>query len=561
MKKKLLVLILLPLFIFLFVNQSISTNIQDNNEVNIKILDKKIKTIIPGTSFVGVNWFDDNPVFRPLFTSKNNMSKLGEAFKKHNINLIRYPGGHNILTFFWDVNAENVQTALSKLSCEDVWVFHKKKLKNSDKLHYKDFLIFCRKYNIKATMQVNTQWYFDKNSNEMLPLKVYKRFPNGKKNRYSGKVDWQLVNKAAEYAAEQVKWTKDNGYLDTIKYWELGNEEYNAYHLGAGYTGEEYAKVSAIFIQKMKQVNTDIKFILTNAVVDPELVKNDTKWIRIQNDWTKKILKTPELLKYKDDIIALSNHNYPTGKTRKDKSFETFVDHVYNYKNLNINNLIRAHANISKNTKFANKDIFINEFNAHWFDSPNAHTWAAAMANSNFIMSCANTPECAHMDYHVLMHLNGCYSGTNENKGFGLFHFAKDFSIPIIPYPDATAISFLNSYLHGEILDTISDNEFVYTTASRKNNYVYVFVLNKKNEHTVSFDLAELPNTNYIENKTLGLGIPIDFTTMKLGAYCHNPEEIKLLNVLDNKLQVNKTGNGYKVNLPKDTLSVFVFKN
>jgi len=554
--KKFIVISILLLFCLLTFKLTVFSK---NNTVNIEVTNTVIKKIIPDMDFVGVNWPDDNPVFRRLFSSKKNIYELGKTLNQNNIKTIRYPGGHNVLTFFWDVPIENINAALIKIPPKERSLVYRKKLRNSDKLQFADFLKFCKQHNLNAVIQVNTQWIFDKANNEMLPLKEYERNKENHKIWKTGKINWERVDKAAKYAARQVAWTKQHGYFDLIKYWELGNEEYNKYNLGAGYTGEEYARVAAKFIDAMTKTDPDIKFVLTNEVIKPKQGVYSKYYKR--NDWTKAVLSSPVLKKYRDKIAAVSNHSYPTGKTSKDKSEDAFIDHVYNYNFSDFAKTIQYHQSILKEANFPEKDIFINEFNTHSFNNPNAHTWMAAIANANLIMTCANTPACAHMDYHNLLHYYGCYKGTNENKGFGMIHFAPDFTFPFILYPDANAIGLLNTYLKGSVLKIAvnSPDNLFYAVATVYKNFIYLIILNKKTERIANLNLSGFSDIKYSGGKVLGMYVPLDFTPIKKGDSCVSPSEIKILNVLDYNLDTKESQNNYKLLLPKNTLSVFIF--
>ena len=70
------------------------------------------------------------------------------------------------------------------------------------------------------------------------------------------------VQQAAHYAAEWVRYVKEQGY--DVKYWEIGNEHYGSWE--AGYvveddtlSGTEYGRDACVFIDSMKAANPDIK--------------------------------------------------------------------------------------------------------------------------------------------------------------------------------------------------------------------------------------------------------------------------------------------------------------
>lgn len=526
----------------------------------VEITNIKVKSLIADHSFVGVNWFDDNPVFRALLTNPSHLNQLGEILKKNNIDMIRYPGGHNVWTIFWDIPTEKIYTALSKLPKSDIALIYKTTLTKSDRLNFFDFLKFCKKNNIKATIQVNTQLFFDSEKNEIIPLKSYKRDQNDKKIKDSGLVNWNLVDKAAQYAAEEVKWVRENGFSDVVEYWELGNEEYNRFHLGAGYTGDEYAKVAAKFIQEMQKNDSTIKLILTNSavVVNPLINPQKLKYL-VLNDWTKQILNNSELKKNQNSVFAVSNHIYRKGNIDKNSSFVDFMNYVLQGRNLNIEDSIRLHLSILGQSNFPSRKIFINEFNSHSYENMYAHTWLAGLANAEVILSCANTLSCDHMDYHNLLHMYGCYNGINQNQGFGLIHYARELTNPFIVYPDAVVISILNQYLKGDILKSSSSTNDLIPLVINNGQHIVVFLLNKKANRSIDLDFLGFNKIQFLQSKTVGVNVPLDFTNIARFDSCKNPAEFKILNTLQNVIVISPQNGNFSVKLPANTLSLLVF--
>lgn len=518
---------------------------QENNVVNIE--NTKIKKIIPDNSFVGVVWAHSVKYDRDIFPNPDVMESLAQALKNSNIDIIRYPGGVNATRYFWDVSNKDAFNAFYDYTKYRGFRY----LVPEDYLDFPSFIKFCNKYGIKSTVQVNPHTYFDTKSMKILDIKKCERGVNNKKIDGTCEIDWQLVNKAADYAAAQVDWVKKNGYLDSVKYWEIGNEDYTFGNYISNYSGEEYGKVASIFIKKMTAVDPSIKIILTNYVQST---------IPSLNEWSKKVLKFPDLIKLKDNVFAVSNHIYTPGKSSGNHSYEVFRDNIYNNPELNLNERLNLHKSILSSAGYENKKIFINEFNSGWMTNPYIHTWLGAIGDAKMILTCANNPSCGHMDFHEIIYNSTDDYGNYDNKGFGLLHFAKDPPQTFIRNIESYIIELLNKNLKGTIIKTTLGNDNLFAVSLVDNNILRIILLNTEKQNCINFNFSGFSNLQYIKNESLGINVPEKFTVMDTGEPSFSPSEIRVLNILNDAIKVDYKAGKYTANLPANTLTVLFFK-
>lgn len=556
-------LLFIGLIIALKCNSQDENNCQQNTNkkyINIIVHNSIIKKINTDNNFIGVNFFGDSALNSYFFKSPLSFQKLGKLLNKLHIDSIRYPSGMDVVVAFWDVPYMDILEAIKKLPQWERGFHADRHFRADSRIDFFTFIKFCKDNNLKTTIQVNTHSIFDKKDREIILLKSYDRDIRGYRIWNTGvmnKENWKLVDKAADYAAAQVKWVKDNGYSDTVKYWELGNEEYSKSFLNAAYTGAEYGKVAAIFIKKMKAVDPNIKILITGFAVPPGS-KNLSKGLDVDflNDWTEQLLNTPELKQCKNDVYAITSHIYCWANSKEDNTYSIFRNNILNNSNLNTEERNDYQEKMLKNAGFFHTKIFMNEFNPNYMENPYSHTWLGALGTGKMILSCANNKDCEHGDYHALMHHFG-----GINKGFGAIHFAALFPYdPFICYPVTSIISLLNENLHGNIIKADFDKSDIFVTAVQDKNYVKVIILNMEKDRKTAIDLNEFPDLKYLENKSVGINIPEDFTVMDTNDDFSNPAEVRVINTLDNALEVKFINNKYQVNLPANTLSVIKFQ-
>lgn len=525
------------------------SKVQSQDIGTIEVYNSPIKDINPEHSFVGLVWAEGMSHYRPIYSGGANLNALGRAIKETNIDIIRYPGGKNVHALFWDVSKSELDTALFK--CREHGFSFKPANNSHEKLNFFDFMAFCRRHGLKVQLQVNIHNYLDKKNKELLLLKRYETDATGQNIISTGKLDMKLVELAAKSAANQVKWVKDNGYSGIVKYWELGNEDYCFERFMSGYSGEEYAKVSAVFIKEMKAVDPSVKIVLTN-IVDEITGKH--------NKWSETVLNSPDLKEYKDSVYAISNHIYGWGKTHGNRTYEAFEDKIVNSQANDMTKRLDLHGNIIQKSNMQGKKIFVNEFNQAFMTNPYIHSWLGALGNAEMVLSCLNSPYCEHLDYHQMM-LSWCdKNDVYTNGGFGLYHFAKYFQTPVIKYSQAYAISLLNEAIKGQALRTDFVKQGIFASTVKDKDEIRVILVNKGQNRTINLKLNDFKNINYIGNRSLGIDVPEKHCAIETGDSCSNPEEVKIINVLENEVKVRGANNNYTVLAPKNTIIVINFR-
>ena len=339
-----------------------------NDAAEIKVINKATKNISDKSSFIGVNWLETPATnnSRKIYHD-DNLDKLATALHSINVDSIRYPSGYHVGNFFWDVPEKDVLEALSKPLHGNNPSRYLKYFTPADFLDFYRFIAFCKRNNLKATIQLNTHKYYDKQTKEIYYLKDYKIDSNNKRIWNTGILNNERLNKAADYAAQLVKWVKDNGYSDTVQYWELGNEDYvkdNPYQ--AYYTGDEYAQVAFSFINKIKKINPDAKILLTNYSI-PDI--NPSKYENSLYKWHFDLLTNKNLQKINNQIYAVTSHIYTYSETDPQNEPESYQNSIYNNQLLDVKNKLQNHENLLSKYGFQNKKIIMNEFNASNFKS------------------------------------------------------------------------------------------------------------------------------------------------------------------------------------------------
>lgn len=567
MKKNILLIILLIFSVF-----SPAILLKASNNIDISTIDVQ-NTIIKKTkvahSFIGVNWhadnaYDDSNGYKSyneyIFTDPALLKTFVNVLKDTKIEHIRYPGGENVAHYFWDVSNEKIYEARKKWNAEDNSIRYKKNFKASNRLDFSSFLKFCKDNQITTTVQVNPHTYFDKESTRIIPLKSYERDNQNNRIWETGKVNWKLAEESAKSAAKQVAWAKNNGCSKTVAYWEIGNEEMVKVPLSPVYTGEEYGKVAALFIKEMKNVDPSIKIILTGAARPAKSFEKVCDEELPSNKWGTAVLNYPEMQKYKNSLYAVSAHTYPKGITKKDLSYAAYAKNIFTNPDLDLRNRLNFHAKQLKDSGYLNTLIFLNEFNVNSYNTPYARTWLGAIGNAKIIMSCANVSSCEHVDYFQLFSDSWKSSDEYSNQGYGVFHLAKDFEKPLLYQPIAKVIKILNENIKSEVLQADFSDKNLEIVSSVEKDIVRVVVLNKEKSQKVELKFTGFDKLEYLGNKSLGINVPETFTIIDARDSRSNPSEIRMLNIIDNAITVSANKNLYKITLPKNTLSVFMFK-
>lgn len=549
---------LLSLLIFILVNiifiSAFKTD--ENNFLSVKINNTIIKKLPEDQSFIGANWTDDIEITRYIFNDNQYLTDYVKTLKETGINIFRNPGGLPMIFLFWDVPQKELLQVLRNMPEKKRGWFGRYGSQPQDTMNFPTYMEFCKKNRFKTTILVNAHNYYDKNKKEILPLKTYQINQWGNRIKPTGTVNWALVDKAADYAANQVKWVKEHDYNNQVKYWEIGNEDYSDFIMNCGYTGNEYGKVAAVFIKKMTSINPSIKIIITNFVVDPvSSYELENGHLEDLNFWTKDVLS--ELTPYKNNLYAVSNHIYHMANTDVDLSYENFYKKMTRNRYSDVEKRLNCHKKILNEVGFNNTKIIVNEFNANNDRNPYCHTWMAAIGNAKMIMAFANSPYVDHADFHQLLS-NGA-EGIYTPSGFALLNFAKDADTPFIKYPVAYVIKLFNENLKNNILESKFDSNNIYVTSSKDNKNLNVILVNKDKKQTVNLDLTDFQNINYQENSSLGTNIPEKLLVIEKGEEQSCPSEVKLLNELKNAISIKKLNGKYMIEIPANTIAVLKF--
>lgn len=565
MLKKLSAVIFIVFIAVFILNYNAQSSVEE--AVTITVKNNPIKKLLPEHNFVGVCWHGDSyksdNINKIIFSDPEKLEKFINFFKKLNIDVIRYPGSADSANYYWDVSNEDIFKAWKQWSIKDPDVKYYSFSIPTGRVGLKDFLEFCKKANIKPIIQVNTHNYFDKKNNEIIRLKDYDRDSTGKRNWKNGRVNWLLVDKAAESAGRQVKWVKENSYSNVVGYWELGNEELIRDPESAAFTGKEYGLIAAKFIKTMKTANPDIKILLTGDARPSITNKYPDLYIthEFRNKWMNEVLQTNQLKDNNKNIFGVTQHTYFVNGIKDNLTdFKTYYDHIIKNPELDAGNRYEFHTNMLKANGYTDKKLFITEFNTNYDKNIWSHSWIAALGPAQVVLSGLNSPSCYHMDYFRLT--KEFYKDPREypNMGLGLMHYADDFPDPFIIYPVGNVIGLLNSAIKGKVLETGFDFNKTPSGVVQDDDLIKVIVLNKDKKRTVNIDLNSFPSFKFIKSESLGIGVSGDFRPIETGVNPVNPPEVKQLNILNNRITVKKDGSFFTAVMEPNIIAVITFK-
>jgi hypothetical protein len=553
MKKNTLIVLLSILFFLAFWISANSEPYKEPVSSNIiTVKNQALKALPQEYNFVGVNWFDYFCQNRLFLKDKFELNELGTALKNYNIDFIRYPGGLNVLSYYWDIPNDKKLAALRKLPKSEQSYITEPYMSADDEMNFPSLMEFSKQHNLKSTIQINIHSYYDKQKNEILFLKKHKYNAEGKRIQNSGIIDWTLVEKSAKSAAEQVKWVKENGYSDYVKLWEMGNEDYvfNMF-LNCGYTGEEYAKICAIFMREMLKADPNIKFMLTSVTYPQNYIEVNIWFTDFLNKWTNSVISSKELQPYKNNIYSFSRHIYGL-ETKKDASFSEFLESNLNENMSKFENLLAHHVKKMNEAGFQNRAIFVNEFNVNNFQNKYMHNWLSALNLAKLILIFSKSPNVEHIDYHNLLHQWG-----NISHGYGLFNYAKDFEgMKFLPYPAASVISFMNQNIKGEVVQTNSPVKDIYVSASKPDkNTLNIILVNKSIARNINIKLDAFNGYKYKSNSSLGANLPYSFESFEKNDDRSNPTEVRLINKITNGIAVSQhSSSDLTLEIPKNSI-------
>lgn len=548
-----------------------------------------IKNLPEKYNFVGANvgidafWSQNSPI--STLRSRNQLEGLFAFSKKYRINHLRYPSGLYCAYLFWDVAWINNFNALnnwnaSELSAHNYYPVDMRTRNNPDNfLNITEFLNFCKANLIKVTMQLNTHTYYDHSTGVISKIKPDRWLTPTTKDPFNGTVDWTKAQYMANYAARFVQWTKDNGYFDTIEYWEIGNEEYAGTLCNSQYRGAEYARLCDMFIQSIRTVDVNVKFIIASIFYDDSLTPNNTtqssrplddasiygcqQWY---NKWTNDLLTSSYFAKYLNDSnIALSRHpysgqvSYPYGQSDF-ASIDAMKLCVYRSLFDNIKTQSEVQNKIFDNIGFVG-NIIANEFNLSSSDYGCTHlaNYLAALANAVQILSALNSRNYIHMDFFGLKETAPNFGVTFGKNDYACALYTNQISQIFTMIPTGEIIKFVNEHISNNVLEVSNNSDNCIITASKYGDYLNILILSMINNNQITLTLSGFDDYELNVVKSFGIGLDPDFTVLNRGDTVQNPTVIREMPIAFNQIEITGSNGVYNFTLPVDTLHCLQF--
>ena len=492
----------------------------------------------------------------------NQLKTLADFTKLLGINTFRFPSGINIVSFFWDVPYSDLIEGFNN------WTFWRaanlKNISRENMWYVDDILAYCRKYNFKIIMQVNNHAYFDKETKTIsfakdgTHLLTNTDYPTGN----GGNVDWDLVDKMAVSAKELVQYIYDSGNADLISCWEIGNEDYAVGAYNNYFSASEYAQIASIFVEKMREVDANLKVMLTFAEGDSDYWAYYT---RKQFAYGEDMLASGYLDNYKNDSnIYYAPHFYYQvqyekilGQIPSDNptfnTFENCVDQMLNGHNIIVrDNCYRTLINGG----VTNPQIVVGEFNAYNLTNRNMSSYLGALANARVILSALNTLGFINLCHFELLdpYTTSNSNFTSDNFAVFLRTFETDKLKSFTLLPTAYIIKLLNKYIYKNVLKTKSNNHNVEIVATYNINKMSVIIVNIGSDRTVNLNLPS--DCEFKKSIVVGEGLSLDYNTLNINDSEAHPSEIRKITYKFSNLSIINNS----VDLKANTINILLFK-
>jgi len=528
----------------------------------VTIENETIKTL-PQSSFISSNWLNANNSAGTtnLMTQNNQLKTLADFTKFLGIKTLRFPSGVYVASFFWDIPYNDLIEGFNN------WTFWRasylKNISRENMWFVDDILAYCREHNLKIIMQVNNHAYFDKETKTIsftkdgTHLLTNTDYPTGN----GGNVDWELVDKMAASAKELVQYIYDSGNADLIAYWEIGNEDYAIGAYSNYFLASEYAQLASVFIEKMREVDSNLKVMLTFTEGDSDY----WAYYVMGHVFGEDMLASGHLDNYKNDgNIYYAPHYYYSVAYEKSlnqkasdnptfNTFENCIDQTLNGHNIIIrDNCYRTLINGG----VTNPKIIVGEFNAFNLSDRNMSSYLGALANARTILSAVNTLGFMELCHFELLDVYTTSSSKFLSDSFGVLlrTFETDKLKSFILLPTAHIIKLFNKYIYKNVLKTESNNHNVEIAATYDTGKMSVIIVNIGSDRTINLDLPS--NCEFKKSIVIGEGLPLDYNVLNINDSEANPSEIRKISYNFNNLSIINNS----VELKANTINILLFK-
>ena len=418
----------------------------------------------------------------PSYESGSKRDEFAEALSDIGCKALRFPGGTAAHQYF--IEGESYVKKLNTDIRRFGGLYDVNDKNSNYYIDFYNFLDFCEQTGIEPIFEVNTSFYVDSNSDKVRAI-TKNRFvadENGNiRSDATSYYDRDRITEAATELGNRIDEMLAAGH--TIKYWEIGNEEFSTLN----YEGKStlttsdaatinYAAIVTAFVNVIKDRIPDAYIIVTGQKFPQEIED-----IYSENGVLSKISAT-------STHYPFSNWTVPTANTRDDLTY------------LDVNNEV-AFADFATNHTGYRLPLCTTETMTYryelWNESAIQHTFAMALNTADqWGEAVFNTPwqiTVLHdLESNYFGHL--LYSSKFNPKNRYFVNYDADTVTDDIPEdysfessyfenPASRALGMMSAHTGGTVLthNITAQNRLVSVFASEKDGRITVTVVNKTN--------------------------------------------------------------------------------
>jgi len=434
--------------------------------------------------------------------------------------VIRYPYGFDSDSFFWPYEIDDWYKVLEEKGGSYGAIqksMYKGKGKPPHMVGVKAMLEFCRRNGFRMILPINCVAMFD--GKDFVYVKTLAEERMRSQNPLEGgKFSEANLAKIVERNGTLADYVVDNGYADTVAFWEMGNERWDM-------KGSEYASVVAAHVKMLRAKIPDAKVVVCIAGVASYSANMDGLHSVV---WNRDLLSTLSLLGMARSIDYFAPHEYPF---LKDSASEIVENHLGDWC---VRNLYRDLDYVSAELDkfgFANSRLYATEWgvqsDALGDSSRNdlLTSMAAALATAKTMMAVYSHPRVDGGTIHTFLHaslVSKAKSRPFSKWGCQCVFFKDDGTF--IDTPVSHAAKLFISFASDSVLQPCAlelPKGVNCLRAKDSSGRTLYFVVNSSSAS------AKLPVAGRVSRTTLKAGSVFDTSIAKYGSYGEEPGDLK----------------------------------
>ncbi|MFA5865765.1 MAG: hypothetical protein WC975_13915 [Phycisphaerae bacterium] len=486
---------------------------------SIAILTDVVKTGLDPYAYCGVNWevnFDQH-TYRNIFSNPDRYNEFVRFLRDDiSVRTFRYPGGTYVNYFFMGVPATQWLPVLKAITPGI------SSARPDDWIEVGEFFEFIKAGNFRVVLQVNTQYWFDVQTNEIKPVAL----KSDNSSEYRDVIDPVGLQHAAAAVDQLAQYLRDNNYDQYVLKWEIGNEE-NFF-----LTSNVYASIVDEFVTKIRAVFPAAQIIATG----PTGIFGDT----YSNQWTGEVISHLNTSGTMSNIAGLVTHMYwaSKGTVVDSTSYQEYAGYMsflpdsktqhmwyplYDSQ-YHIVSIIGQMLDKLATWNAAGKEIWFTEYRLGGLTEYYSTALAGAIGNTRLLAALVAAPGVNGACFHSLLH--GGYVGTlilgtspaSALGGYKLVYYFADSGVTphMVGTPGAEGFNLTARLAKGNVLKTTSSNLNLFTVAtSDSTDIVRLLVANKSSRPEKPDDVTPnywgfVTQTNALYNDWLANGDTFD---------------------------------------------------